>query len=43
MLDILEGYPELYTRKKIAVNSLGITLQTITYFVNENKTLIIKT
>ena len=35
MLDILEGYPELYTRHKIAVKSLGIELQAITYFVNE--------
>jgi gamma-glutamylcyclotransferase (GGCT)/AIG2-like uncharacterized protein YtfP len=35
MLDILEGYPDLYNRHKITVKSLGIELQAITYFVNE--------
>jgi len=35
MLDILEGYPDLYNRHKIRVKSLGIELQAITYFVNE--------
>jgi len=35
MLDILEGYPNLYNRHKIRVKSLGIELQAITYFVNE--------
>ena len=35
MLDILEGYPDLYNRHKLAVKSLGIELQAITYFVNE--------
>jgi gamma-glutamylcyclotransferase (GGCT)/AIG2-like uncharacterized protein YtfP len=35
MLDILEGYPDLYTRHQIAVKSLGIEIQAITYFVNE--------
>jgi len=35
ILDILEGYPDLYNRHKITVKSLGIELQAITYFVNE--------
>lgn len=35
MLDILEGYPDLYNRHKITVESLGVELQAITYFVNE--------
>jgi len=35
IIDILEGYPELYNRHKIIVKSFGIELQAITYFVNE--------
>ena len=35
MLDILEGYPDLYNRHQITVKSLDIELQAITYFVNE--------
>ncbi|WP_457747591.1 gamma-glutamylcyclotransferase family protein [Sulfurimonas sp.] len=35
MLDVLEGYPELYNRHQITVKSLGAELQAITYFVNE--------
>jgi len=34
MLDILEGYPELYTREVIKVLSKGIELNTIVYFFN---------
>lgn len=35
MLDILEGYPEHYDRKKIKVVSLGIEVTAIVYFLNE--------
>ncbi|WP_193112100.1 gamma-glutamylcyclotransferase family protein [Sulfurimonas paralvinellae] len=35
MLDILEGYPQHYTRREIEVVSLGIDLLAITYFLNE--------
>ncbi len=32
MLDILEGYPELYNRKELEVEHMGITTKAITYF-----------
>ena len=35
MLDILEGYPEHYTREMIQVLSRGIELNTLVYFLNE--------
>jgi gamma-glutamylaminecyclotransferase len=34
MLDILEGYPDLYTRETIIVLSKGIELTTLVYFLN---------
>lgn len=34
-LDILEGYPDLYTRETIKVLSYGIEISAITYFVVE--------
>lgn len=34
-LDILEGYPDLYTREEIQVVSSGIELSAIVYFVKE--------
>ncbi len=35
MLDVLEGYPEHYTRETIEVLSKGITLKALVYFLNE--------
>ena len=35
MLDVLEGYPEHYTRESIEVLSKGITLKALVYFLNE--------
>jgi len=35
MLDILEGYPEHYTREFMEVLSKGITLKALVYFLNE--------
>ena len=35
MLDVLEGYPEHYTRETIKVLSKGIELNTLVYFLNE--------
>lgn len=35
MLDILERYPEHYTRETIKVLSKGIELNTLVYFLNE--------
>ena len=35
ILDILEGYPEFYTREVIQVVSLGIELSPLVYFVKE--------
>jgi len=35
MLDVLEGYPEHYTRKTIKVLNQGIEINTIVYFLNE--------
>ncbi len=34
-LDILEGYPDLYTRETIKVISFGIEISAIAYFVKE--------
>lgn len=34
-LDILEGYPDLYTRENIKVISYGIEISAIAYFVKE--------
>lgn len=35
-LDILEGYPDFYTRETIKVISYGISISAIAYFVNKN-------
>ena len=35
LLDILEGYPEHYTRETIEVLSKGSTLKALVYFLNE--------
>jgi len=34
ILDILEGYPDLYTRETIQVLSKGIEFSTLVYFLN---------
>ena len=35
MLDILEGYPELFMREKIPITSFGIEVDATVYFVKE--------
>lgn len=35
MLDILEGYPEHYTRREIEVKTIGIGMRAIAYFKSE--------
>lgn len=36
LLDILEGYPDFYTRETIKVVNMGIQMSAIVYFVNED-------